>query len=287
MEANGLIEIENSNKDLKILSWNIYMLPLFNLLHGNCSRASIIAEKLYGSDYNIIVFEEAFDYRARRILKEKLQSKYPYIYGPANDSSFSFKISSGVWILSKIPLQKIKEIEYRKCFGFDAYARKGAVMFEGNWNGNDFQLVGTHLQADGYDEIRREQCREIAVSLLHKYAKPNVMQIVCGDFNIDKNDTANYHYMLKVLGVENGKLEGDLNTSYDEINNALAKRENGKKHLIDYVLIHNSHLIEYIQRKISIFRQYVGNKCTELSDHYAIEATVRFIPAIRYSASIH
>ncbi len=287
MESNKLAEIKNANKDLKILTWNIYMLPHCNLFHGNCARARIIAEKLYETDYDIIVLEEAFDYRARSIIRNKLKDKYPFMYGPANNSFFSLRTSSGVWILSAVPLNKIKEIEYKSKFGIDAFARKGAVMFEGNWNGSEFQLIGTHLQADSPDSIRRKQCREIAVSLLQQNAKPNVMQIICGDFNIDKDDTANYNYMLNVLGVENGMLEGDLNTSFDEINNTLAKRENGKKHLIDYVLIHNSQFISFIQRKVSVFRKYIGNKFIELSDHYAIEARVRFTSAIKYSASLN
>ncbi len=286
MESKKTGNIENAENELKILTWNIYMLPHCNLFHGNCKRARIIAEKLLNSDYNIIVLEEAFDYRARNIIRDKLKDKYPYIYGPANYSFFSLRTNSGIWILSCIPLNKIKEIEYKSRFGIDALAKKGAVMFEGNWNGNEFQLIGTHLQADSPDSIRRKQCKEIAVSLLHQYAKPNVMQIVCGDFNIDKDDTTNYNYMLKVLQVENGKLDGEINTSFDEINNTLAKKENGRKYLIDYVLINNSQLIEFIKRKISIFRQYIGNKCIELSDHYAIEATVRFVPVVRYSASL-
>jgi sphingomyelin phosphodiesterase len=284
MESKNAGSAENSGKELKILTWNIYMLPHCNLFNHNCKRAKIIAEKLSDSPYEIIVFEEAFDYRARRIIKEKLQGIYPYIYGPANYSFFSLKTSSGIWILSKIPLNKIKEIEYKNRFGIDALARKGAVMYEGNWNGNDFQLVGTHLQANSPDSIRREQCNQIAVSLLQQYAKPNVTQIVCGDFNIEKDDTLNYNYMLHVLNAENGLMDGDLNTSFDELDNTLAKKVNGKKQLIDYVLLRNASLINFIHRKVTVFRQYFGNKFIELSDHYAVEASVTFAPVRNLSS---
>jgi len=287
MESSKAGDVNYEGRELKILSWNIYMLPHCNLFNGNRKRARIIAEKLFTSDYNIIVFEEAFDYRARKIIKEKLQEKYPYIYGPANYSFFSFKTSSGIWILSTIPLAKIKEIEYKKSKGFDALARKGAVMYEGSWNGNEFQLVGTHLQADNPDEIRREQCKQIAFTLLQQYAKPNVTQIVCGDFNIEKDDTLNYNYMLHVLNAENGTMEGNLNVSYDELDNLLARKTNGKKQLIDYILVRNSSFVNFIQRKIKIFRAYLGNKYIELSDHYAVEATVSFVPVIHLSSILH
>lgn len=286
MDTNGKDNSCKTGNELKILTWNIYMLPYCNLLHKNCKRARFIAEKLYESPYDIIVLEEAFDSRARRIIKERLRGRFPYIYGPANDIFPSIRTNSGIWILSTIPLEKLKEIEYKKSFGFDALARKGAVMFEGNWKGNEFQLIGTHLQADSPDEIRREQCKEIASSLLHRYAKPKVSQIICGDFNIEQDDTLNYKYMLYTLDVENGRMEGGLNTSYDEVDNALAWKANGKKQLIDYILVRNSPLINFIQRKVSVFREYIDNNCIELSDHYAIEATIAFLPVMKYSASI-
>jgi len=65
--------------ELKILSWNIYMLPHCSLINGNTRRAKAIAENLSGSEYDIIVFQEAFDYRARKIIRNILNKKYPYM----------------------------------------------------------------------------------------------------------------------------------------------------------------------------------------------------------------
>jgi sphingomyelin phosphodiesterase len=280
----GKTGTRNSNKlegihDLKILTWNIYMLPHCSWIHGNCSRARVIAEQLKSSPYDIIVFEEAFDYKARKIIRRQLQELYPFIYGPANESFFSIRTNSGIWILSKVPLKKLKEIEYKNRFGIDAMARKGAVMFEGEWNGRLFQLVGTHLQADSPDEVRREQCNEISNLLLKQFSKENVPQIVCGDFNIEMEDALNYHYMLNALDAENGLMEGDIHTSFDEIDNQLAKKQNGKKQLIDYVLVRNSRWVKNIRRRISVIRAYHDNILMELSDHYGVEATFNFEPS--------
>jgi endonuclease/exonuclease/phosphatase family metal-dependent hydrolase len=188
--------------------------------------------------------------------------------------------------MSKVPLKKIREIEYQNRYGIDAMARKGAVMFEGEWNGRNFQLVGTHLQADSPDQVRREQCQEISQKLLQKYNRNNVPQIVCGDFNIEIEDSTNYHFMLKTLDAQNGRMDGDLHISFDEIDNTLAKRTNGKKSLIDYILIRNSQLIQQIHRKVSIFRGHHQNMDVELSDHYAIEATIDFGTMTGYTATI-
>ena len=282
----NILTEKTQNSKLKILTWNIYMLPHCSWIKGNCKRAAQIAEKLKSADYDIVVFEEAFDFRARRILRRQLSQNYPYMYGPANFSLISLKTSSGLWVLSKIPLQKIKEIEYRNRYGIDAMARKGAVMFQGLWNGQEFQLVGTHLQADSPDEVRREQCDEISKTLLQKYNRADVPQFICGDFNIEMDDSLNYKYMLKTLNVENGVMDGDIQTSFDEIDNTLAQRTNGKKRLIDYVLVRNSKLIQQIHRKVSIFHGQTQTLVTDLSDHYAIEATIDFGTNSEYMATI-
>jgi endonuclease/exonuclease/phosphatase family metal-dependent hydrolase len=268
---------------LKILSWNIYMLPHLSLIHRNRKRAALIAENLKKSDYDILLFQEAFDWKARRIIRRQLESQYPFMYGPANNSILSLRTNSGVWILSKIPLRKIDEIIYTSKTGLDAYARKGAAMFEGNLNGQKFQLVGTHLQANSTDLVRLQQCSEIYNSLLEKYYERNTPQIVCGDFNISTDDLVNYELMLKTLRVKNGLFEGGNDVSYDEIGNQLAKRKNGQKYRIDHVLVRNSKLIRTINRKISIIRHRTEDFITELSDHYGVEAILDFQDGLNYS----
>ena len=262
--------------ELKILTWNIYMLPLCSRLHKNCKRAEAISREISQYNYDIIVFEEAFDYRARRILRGQLKEDYPFIYGPANDSNFSFRTNSGLWILSKIPLRQLEQIEFKNRIGIDAIARKGAVLFEGEWQGQPFQLLGTHLQNDSPDAVRHGQCHEISDKLLRKYAKEEVPQIVCGDFNIEFEDKENYGFMLRTLDVQNGSLHGDLQSSFDEVDNNLAFKKNGKKQLIDYVLVRNNKSICAIDRKVSVFKNHVKDLVSDLSDHYGIEATIHF-----------
>jgi sphingomyelin phosphodiesterase len=263
-------------KELKILTWNIYMLPFCSFVNGNHRRAKIIGNKLFRADYDIVVLEEAFDYGSRRIIKEKLKTLYPFIYGPGNESAFSFRTNSGIWILSKVPLTKVAEIEFKHRFGIDAMARKGATLMEGYWQGQKFQLVGTHLQADSPDSIRRLQCIEISSRLLKKYELEYTPQIVCGDFNIENDDHENYHYMLNTLEAQDGYLDGNLQASYDELDNGLAKRDNGKKMLIDYVLVRNTDYISAIRRRISVFKEFLNDSENDLSDHYGIEARISF-----------
>jgi len=261
---------------LKILTWNIYMLPFCSKIHRNCKRAMAIAREIPGYAYDIIVFEEVFDHQARKILRNQLKSYYPFMYGPANKSSFSFRTNSGIWILSKIPLQQLEQIEFKNRFGIDALARKGAVLFEGEWQGQPFQLLGTHLQNGSPDSVRYGQCHEIADKLLKKYAKSDIPQIVCGDFNIEFAERVSYGKMLKILDAENGSIKGDLQTSFDEVNNKLAQKENGEKQLIDYVLVRNIKAIKDIERQVVVLKGCIRDIVSDLSDHYGIEAIVNF-----------
>jgi len=265
--------------ELKILSWNIYMLPYISLINDNDQRAKIIAEKLVNSDYKIIVFQEAFSSKCRRVIAEKLFESYPYQYGPANRNRFPFKTSSGLWVLSKFPLTKKNEIQFSICKGFDAVARKGAVIFEGCYNGSKFQLLATHLQAENSHLLRKRQCSEIKEHLLDPYYNKDIPQFICGDFNIDMDDTHNYRQMLSTLDASNGEISGNTKVTYDELNNNLAYNPNGRKRVIDYVLVRNEGLIDKIERKVQTF--FTNNKGNEsyLSDHYAMEFCVNFSDA--------
>ena len=270
------ISASTKQNELKILTWNIYMLPFCSQFHKNLERAGVIANNIASFNYDIIVFEEAFDHQARKILRRQLKNSYPFMYGPVNDSGFSLKTSSGIWILSKIPLKQLQQIEFKNRFGIDAFARKGAVLFEGEFKGQSFQLLGTHLQANSPDSIRCGQCREIADKLLKKYARPEIPQIVCGDFNIEFADKVNYANMLNLLDAENGNLQGELQSSFDEIDNQLARKENGKKSLIDYILVRNAKTIRNIERRIFVLKERTMNSFSDLSDHYGIQALVHF-----------
>ncbi|ADQ79481.1 Endonuclease/exonuclease/phosphatase [Paludibacter propionicigenes WB4] len=263
-------------KPLKILSWNIYMLPYISLFNHNADRARVIADKLEFSDYQIIVFQEAFSSKCRNILAKRLAKEYPYQYGPANKCYWPFRTSSGLWVVSKMPLKQLAKIKFTEGSGFDIIARKGAVLFQGDFEGTRFQLLATHLQADNSEKIRAKQCREIKEHLLNEFYNPNIPQLICGDFNIEMDDRVNYQRMLSTLEANNGLISGEVKCTYDEIDNNLARNAQGEKKVIDYILVRNEQLIHRIERKVHTFYARIGEKSSNLSDHYAMEANIVF-----------
>ena len=263
-------------KPLKILSWNIYMLPYISLFNHNADRARVIADKLEYSDYQIIVFQEAFSSKCRNILSKRLAKEYPYQYGPANKCYWPFRTSSGLWVVSKMPLKQLAKIKFTEGSGFDIIARKGAVLFQGDFEGTRFQLLATHLQADNSEKIRAKQCREIKEHLLNEFYHPNIPQLICGDFNIEMDDRVNYQRMLSTLEANNGLISGEVKCTYDEIDNNLARNAQGEKKVIDHILVRNEQLIHRIERKVHTFYARIGQKSSNLSDHYAMEANIVF-----------
>jgi endonuclease/exonuclease/phosphatase family metal-dependent hydrolase len=263
--------------ELRILSWNIYMLPYLSLFNDNDQRSKAIAERLNGSDYHIIVFQEAFSSKCRNIMSRILLGSFPFQYGPANDVKFSLRTNSGLWIVSKFPLTQLDQLKFSVSRGFDVVARKGAVLFEGCFKGSKFQLLATHLQSDDSPELRTKQCSEIREHLLNPHYQKDTPQFLCGDFNIDMFDSAQYIEMLRILDASNGQVNGEMMVTYDEINNNLAYRPNGKRRIIDYALVRNASIIERVERKVHTFLSGIGEGETNLSDHYAMEFSVNFL----------
>lgn len=269
----------SSSDELKILSWNIYMLPYISLFNDNDKRAKAIAERLSGSDYHIIVFQEAFSRKCRNILSRNLMAAFPYQYGPVNEARFSLRTNSGLWVVSKFPLQKLGQLEFSKSKGYDAVARKGAALFEGSFKGSKFQILATHLQAMDSQALRELQCAEIREHLLNPFFHKEIPQFLCGDFNIDMYDTTDYQRMLKILDATNGSLSGTWKVTYDEVENNLAYKANGKRMILDYALVRNEATIHKIERKVQTFLSTIGKVESHLSDHYAMEVSVNFSEA--------
>lgn len=261
---------------LKVLSWNIYMLPLSVKSVGQGKRVQYIAEQLNNSEYDVIVFQEAFERDARYRLSKLMRKQYPYQEGPANAKPSFFRMNSGVWILSKHPMKFLEEIEYTKAAGVDKVARKGALLVEIEKNGKKYHVAGTHLQAGASkkkDEIRHSQFQELQ-QLLHEYEVIGVPQLVCGDFNTPKNDRKNYNLMLETLKVQDGPLESSLQYTYDAKGNDLAIGGNYCEQL-DYIFIKdNSNKVQYSKRKVIAHTAKWHEKRKNLSDHYAVEILV-------------
>ena len=261
-----------SDKELNILSWNIYMLPgIANLSKSidksdKKARAEHIANYLNESEHDVVVFQEAFFNPARRVLSKGIKEVYPYQYGPINPSKMSMKTSSGIFIVSKTPLKLLGTTQYEACNGADCFAKKGAALFEGEFDGKKYQILGTHLNAGGPQWIREEQYKKIK-ALLESFDNLGIPQIVCGDMNTHKEEQDKYENMLSVLDVE------DIPTTSKQINTTAKDRT-----VIDYIFLRrNNTSIKALNKDVLWINPenfpVIDKLNNNLSDHLAISAT--------------
>jgi len=267
-----------SGGSLKLLTWNLHLLPAVVITKNQKERARGIAKVLSDSQYDVIVFQEALHKRARSIIWEELSVNYPHQYGPRKGGFM--KYSSGVWIISKLQLQNKQYLGFSKCSRgtADCRARKGALLVQVEKDGVKFQIIGTHLQSkEGvkYQDVRISQLKEIQHLLIAKNKEESVPFIVSGDLNIAMNMTIDYQHMLTILDVENGKISGDYQFTADRATNDMYPSNEAKGKVLDYILLNSMGVeIEEVKRAVKIFRTSWREKNRDLSDHYAVEAEI-------------
>lgn len=262
-------------ENLKILSWNIYMLPgITNIAKSveksdKRSRAKEIATLLNNSDYDVVLLQESFFAPARRKLKAATKAEFPYQYGPVNPSGLGYKTSSGLIALSRLPLTLLGTVQFESCNGVDCIAKKGAGLWEGEKNGKKFQVLNTHLNAGGPQWIRTEQYKMMTEKLLLPFSKMGVPQFVCGDMNTHKEDLIVYAQMLETLDAS------DTPTFSEQVNTTVKDRT-----IIDYILIReNGANVRVIDKNIQRFQAnqpVIERLGGTLSDHLAVDVTVSF-----------
>ncbi len=270
-------QLEPENDTLKILSWNIHMLPYFYVYTKSKKRvrAKLIIEEFKKRDYNILVLQEAFHRRIRNRIKRKLKHKYPYSYGPPNKSYFKIQTNSGLFVLSDRPLIEQKSIRFSESYSWDnKLARKGAMLLQGEFNGSIFQIIDTHTEGNPAI-INNSQFHEIHEKLIRPFERENVPQIICGDFNCSNSNSRLFNQLLRILHIE------DQSIQFDE---RKGKSNLPVENMIDHIFVrkNNSEVkvirkrsfligIDWEQHPKKIFKKSVG-----YSDHYSVDIQLVF-----------
>ncbi len=273
---------------LRILTWNIQMLPSIAKAGGKAKRSNAIINQLKARDYDVIVFQELFHKRSRKIITRGLTTEYPYHTDVLNKKSFALKSNGGVMIFSKFPIRNTHQIRFKDRKGFDRMTRKGALLVEIDIRGKPVQIAGTHLQAFGTQEILYSQYHQLATELLQPHSKDGVPQFPCGDFNTLKtlplqlpesitqdfiNRMPRYHYMLHTLDAQDGDLAGGQQFTMDRPYNDMCKSRKESRLILDYILVrHNGQSNFSVRRQVQIIRQPWHKEHQDLSDHFGLEA---------------
>lgn len=268
-------------EDIKLLSWNVFMLPKPINFSKQAERTPLIASELLNADYDIILLQEAFQNKFRNKLGRLLKDQYPYQDHLRKSVRPKHIINSGLFVASKLPFEVLGWHYFNYCTHADCFSAKGVLLIELTTpNGSKVQVAMSHLQA--WDDpkaigIRAAQIHEIS-ELLKIHARPGIPQILAGDLNIDANFDLELPGALSDLGMTNSELTGELRaTNGFEVPCYKTPGKPSAGKWLDHIWLKNIESdAEVLNKKIVPFSAVMrsGMDCS-LSDHYGIEATIR------------
>ena len=269
--------------ELKLMTWNVYMLPKPIKNSHQKTRTHAIAENLLNSDYDVIFLQEAFSGYFRRTLKEKLRAKYPYYHKTKKKFGIYPFMGPGLVAFSRYPMKKVDHVYYKDCTGPDCYASKAVQLVEITLpSGKTLQVANTHLQAGQSQEkqdIRKSQLNQIREFLLEN-KKSGTPQLLVGDLNIDAMKGEEFAVSLNTLAMKVGFDEAEIEPdkpirerlanffTAGFLANCLKEDEDHNPKLLDHVLY-----IDY-DKRLTFKHDEVANpefilkgKSCPLSDH--------------------
>lgn len=265
-------------KELKVLSWNVYMVPQPAKFTHQGKRSEEIARQLSQLDYDILLFQEAFDGGFRKKMEKALGDTYPHSHYLKKRGLLPL-VGSGLFVMSKHPYKVLENIYFNDCKAGDCHAKKGASFIEVELPGKKLMQFGlTHLQsgrAEKKQEVRQKQLKQIKEAL-QRIQKPGVPQFLAGDLNIDYNNSEAQEFalMTDLLEMNTAPLSGDLDyTGGFPIE--CYSRESSDYKWIDHMLIDNRTRDLSIELQAREFHGPIKDKMCPLSDHHALEAIIQ------------
>ncbi|MCP4438906.1 MAG: hypothetical protein GY810_08165 [Aureispira sp.] len=264
--------------EVKIVSWNIQMLPNFfgglssALRKKQAVRLPWIVEHAKQQDYDVIIFQEVFDIEMKRKLKRGLKEAYPY-HVSTKTKSGKFT-SNGIYIVSRLPMEYIDHVIYKEGLSEDKLAAKGCTLVEVKKDDLVFHVAGTHLQSGNGDAqlVRNHQYVDM-YNLIEKYAQDNIPQFVVGDMNTPKSDTKSYEYMLHAIGVQDFPLDEDRPYTIDSDN---SWNDHAEGVQLDYIMLNPRKTTTTISlQKILRPKDTYKEKSMDLADHYGVVTTAK------------
>ncbi len=264
---------EPSNGNVKILSWNIQMLPdfyspFFSYLRKKQSkRLPEIIEYLNRSGFDIVILQEVFDVQVKNKLAKRLSASYPHVQKPIK-KGFGIKLSNGIMVLSKYPIHYVHHIQFRDSKGNDKMSQKGCVLLAIEVLNKKWLIAGTHLNSTS-QEIRNLQYTQLQKEIISPYKIDSIPFILAGDLNTTKN-TSSYLKMINEFNLNCSELKEKRPYTYDSQNSWNQPNYNV---WIDY-LLHNLDQQKVIDHYIIRPSMNYKDKLMDLADHYGIVLTV-------------
>jgi endonuclease/exonuclease/phosphatase family metal-dependent hydrolase len=274
------ISFSAMSEEIKVLTWNVFMLPKPINFSKQRARTPLIIEKLQKSHYDVIFLQEAFRSKFQKELKENLSETYPYQGNLKKGKNILHVLNSGLYIASKYPFTVVGKKYFDSCIHSDCFASKGVLLVEITLpTGKKVQIANTHMQAWEDEEARRVRTDQLFVikNLLTSNQKDHTPQILIGDLNIDGLLQDEYEKALDLMEMTSTPLSGELRASNGfKIDCYKTPGDDKKEQWLDHLWFKANKSSAKILDKHVIPMMGALNKKSDcpLSDHHAVEATL-------------
>lgn len=264
--------------EVKLLTWNIFMLPKPIKFSHQKERTDLIIREILASSYDVIILQEAFAGDFQEKVKKITSKKYPHQFYLKRKPGSLTVYGSGVYYLSRLPMKQLDFVYFDQCAKADCFASKGSALMEFTLpNGKKFQAASTHLQA-GHNEdsakIRFSQLRQIQQMMLPKLTF-GVPQFLIGDLNIDALHGNDYAKALTMLNMKSGPLEGEPKYTNGYPIECYEKPGDDQLEWLDHIFVFpNAVPVQISGKKVRTFNGMINHKECPLSDHWGVEATI-------------
>jgi endonuclease/exonuclease/phosphatase family metal-dependent hydrolase len=267
-------------EDFKLLSWNVFMIPKPINFSKQATRTKMMAEKLQDNSYDVMLFQEAFLKSFRTAMAGAFRQSHPYHEYLQRSVRPTHILNSGLFVMSRHPIKVLDHFYFNQCTHSDCFAAKGVLLFEVSLpSGKSIQLAVSHTQAwedQKAKSVRATQMQEI-YDLLKKHQRPLVPQILAGDLNMDALKDPEYQKTLKLFEMVDHPLTGNLTaTSGFPITCYKKPGKSEEMTWLDHIWLapHGSEANFIDKKALNFTGLFFGIECP-LSDHYAVEATIK------------
>ncbi|WP_010645723.1 sphingomyelin phosphodiesterase [Vibrio campbellii] len=300
--ANFIVHANEASSPPKIMTYNVYMLEhRLGIFVGGTNpnkRAELLANSSIFDGTDVLILNEVFDNKASTILTDALAEKFRYrtpVVGRTKDGwdrTEGWRPATledgGVIILSRYPIEYKAQVIFKDGCGADWASQKGFIHAVINKDGERYNIVGTHVQADDNscsippNVVRQEQFAQIENYVLRTNRPSDEMFFIAGDLNVAR-DSQEFSTMLEALNVSEPTNYAGVPYSWDPATNALthANYPDVKGQLLDYVLVERSHkqpknwhnqVLDVVSKRVELPGTQEPYYFYEYSDHFPVSA---------------
>lgn len=297
--------------NLKLLAYNVFLLPSAVAKWSESERADLIADSDVIDGYDVIIFSELFHNSASNKLLKKIKDQYPHqtpvlgrslagwdqtlgaytieLGGESITLSLGGSEDGGVSIVSRWPIEEqVQYIYTEACSASDESANKGFVYVRLNKNGEDYHVIGTHTQADSYEHpfpcstgnaavVRAAQFKEMHDFITERNIPADEVVFIGGDMNVVK-ESDEYPQMLQALNANGPGVFAGKRFSWDPATNGITNYNYGSYsgQQLDYILTSARHAQPTYWHNLTLDPSspvwFDTYNFQEYSDHYPVAA---------------